>query len=558
MLDMLSSVSTIDTAPAAIVNHSATDNHNNPTLKSFQKYSTPQQIKSNPLIDSGSVSQLLRGEPQSEFAASAQEPPPPRKENSAMNSVECREEKKEEEGERKTDALAPAVPPSSEEKEQQVNAEGIAEKTTKEKEQQKVAVGNNENAGDGKSADEVEENNKTNGKEEEKEEEETGVVPPVEIRVQCSQTQFGESVFVVGEWINWDANRAIKLEGSQWPIWKGTFSAQRITGTEYKYYILGADGKTKVWESIPKGNRLFTGRRKVEDIFGNPLNEEEAIEYSKTVDYPIPIVDLAKSQFRVIKAAYKGVLAAMKIFPMDSVKAIKQAMNEAQTLACMDHSCIVRIYCAYYDKSDDVVVIVEEYMNRGSLSTLLYTEHFQMNVVQKLRILLRLTRAIEYIHSLGFIHRDIKSPNVLLDKELDAKLCDFGITRKEASIFDKMTKIGTPLWMAPEVFMSKHYDCKADIYSLGVVMYEVMEHELPSDRLDHHSIRPNQNCLAPLIKQCLDLVPSNRPTATDVKVALQTTISDQCKRILSMRNIVATRENLIQAYEQYKVQNLNL
>jgi len=85
-------------------------------------------------------------------------------------------------------------------------------------------------------------------------------------------------------------------------------------------------------------------------------------------------------------------------------------------------------------------------MNRGSLSTLMYTEHFQMNIVQKLRILLRIARAVEYIHSLGYIHRDIKSPNVLLNEILDAKLCDFGITRREASIFDKMTKIGTPLW----------------------------------------------------------------------------------------------------------------
>jgi serine/threonine protein kinase len=193
-------------------------------------------------------------------------------------------------------------------------------------------------------------------------------------------------------------------------------------------------------------------------------------------------------------------------------------------------------------------------MTRGSLSNLMYKENRQFNLIQKLRILLQVARALEYLHDLGLIHRDVKSPNVLLDEYVNAKLCDFGITRREGSMYEKMTKIGTPLWMAPEVFMSKHYNCKADIYSLGVVMYEVMEQELPSDRLDPILIRPNQNILAKLIRQCLDISPNNRPSASEVKLVLQNAITDHCKKIVLHRNIQPTRESLFEVYEEYKRQ----
>lgn len=400
----------------------------------------------------------------------------------------------------------------------------------------------------------------------------------VSISLHCSQTKFGDRVFMVGEWVDWELERALELTTTpdQWPIWRCKFKAINLTCSEYKYFILSADGKTKIWEVFPAPpvppseetptglfsssddcstrNRLFLGRRNVEDTFGEILTEQQARELSLKIDSPIPVSTLAKSQFKVCKAAFRGEIFAMKVFPLVTPKAVKQAMNEAEILSKLDHPAIVRIVMAYYDDSDDVAVIVEEFLPRGSLAHLMYKENRKFNIIQRLRILLQVARALEYLHSQGLIHRDVKSPNVLLDDNLNAKLCDFGTARREASRFEKMTKIGTPLWMAPEVFMSRHYDCKADIYSMGVLMYEVMEQELPSDRLDPCSIRPQANCLSKLIRQCLDMSPSHRPDATEVKNQIQGSIAEQCRRILFLNNVQPTREALFAVYEEYKQQ----
>jgi len=319
MLDMLSSISAIDlsASSSSIVVNNSSNESNEATLQSFRKCSVQQQVKSES-IDSCSRLEV--------------EPAQGLRKEEGCKVVNEEIEDKEATVRRKPD-----------------NAAGNKQEESHPENRDKAGAEAQKEQDDGKGNETA---NETDG-------EIAEVAPetrqPVSVRVQCSQTQFGESVYIIGEWINWEVNRAIKLDGSEWPIWKGSFTAERITGTEYKYYILSADGKTKVWESIPKQNRLFVGKKAIEDIFGSPLTEEEALALSQTIDYPIPLFQLAKSQFKVLKAAYKGVLVAMKVFPMNTPKAIKQAMNEAQTLGCMDHTCIVRIFCAYYDKADDVV-----------------------------------------------------------------------------------------------------------------------------------------------------------------------------------------------------------
>jgi serine/threonine-protein kinase TNNI3K len=127
---------------------------------------------------------------------------------------------------------------------------------------------------------------------------------------------------------------------------------------------------------------------------------------------------------------------------------------------------------------------VTRFMEGGDLRTLL-TEYKQRDHPTgldetKLRIAMQVAHALTYLHSLSpvVLHRDLKSRNILLSAQLEAKLTDFG-TSKERLDKTLTAGVGTLLWMAPEVLMGERYDEKADMFSFGVVLSELDTHELP-------------------------------------------------------------------------------
>ncbi|RHY20439.1 hypothetical protein DYB32_010032 [Aphanomyces invadans] len=159
---------------------------------------------------------------------------------------------------------------------------------------------------------------------------------------------------------------------------------------------------------------------------------------------------------------------------------------------------------------------------------------------EKVGIAIDIAQALVYLHSLNpkVIHRDLKSKNVLLDDNFTAKLSDFGISRLRQLEETMTAGVGTALWAAPEVFLAKKYNDRADVYSLGVVLSELDTCAIPyadqavgkNGKLDGMAVvklvtqqqaKPSFSPSCPeevraLAYRCLDYEPDNRPSAAEV------------------------------------------
>jgi len=107
-----------------------------------------------------------------------------------------------------------------------------------------------------------------------------------------------------------------------------------------------------------------------------------------------------------------------------------------------------------------------------------------LSILQKIQIILEILKGIDFLHSKNIIHLDLKSENILLDENLKVKICDFGISKikqtNETQSFTLNTK-GTLFYMAPESF-DGNYSYYSDIYSLGIILYEILYECEPYDK----------------------------------------------------------------------------
>jgi tRNA A-37 threonylcarbamoyl transferase component Bud32 len=163
---------------------------------------------------------------------------------------------------------------------------------------------------------------------------------------------------------------------------------------------------------------------------------------------------------------------------------IADLQTEIQMMKMTQHPNLVR-YIDTYKRAENKLWIIMEFMDAGSLTDLLpdpedldntsfLTEPYISFVCREI------LEGLKYIHRLGCIHRDIKSDNVLLKGNGGVKLSDFGFAvqlTKEQS--NRNSVAGTPNWMAPELIAKKAYNTKVDIWSLGVLVREMMEGDPP-------------------------------------------------------------------------------
>ena len=163
---------------------------------------------------------------------------------------------------------------------------------------------------------------------------------------------------------------------------------------------------------------------------------------------------------------------------------LERFVREAEFLMTVRHPNIVEVYDAGIDPETGLCFLTMEFMPGGSLRQLLESG-VAMSFSGITMIAADIARALALVESRGLVHRDVKPDNIMFSADGTAKLADLGITRFGRGI-ERMTMVGatvgTPAYMSPEQMLDSHsVDIRSDLYSLGVVMYEMITGRRPND-----------------------------------------------------------------------------
>jgi len=151
-------------------------------------------------------------------------------------------------------------------------------------------------------------------------------------------------------------------------------------------------------------------------------------------------------------------------------------LNEAALVGKLQHPHIVTLLDAAVER--DYSYIVMEYVAGGTLAQ--YTSSDALLPLEKVvEVVFKVSRALEYAHRQGVIHRDIKPANILVPPAFDVKLSDFGVAMLEGATHTDLRNVGSPGYMSPEQLTDQPLTHQTDIYSLGVVMFQLLTGRLP-------------------------------------------------------------------------------
>jgi tRNA A-37 threonylcarbamoyl transferase component Bud32/thioredoxin-like negative regulator of GroEL len=231
----------------------------------------------------------------------------------------------------------------------------------------------------------------------------------------------------------------------------------------------------------------------------------------------------------VYKARQKSLhrLVALKLLAPERANDAEFAQRfarEAQALAALNHPHIVTIYD--FGEAGGFYFLLMEFVDGVNLRQAMNAKRFTPQ--QALVVVPPICEALQYAHEHGIVHRDIKPENLLLDKDGRVKIADFGVAKmlgdEPGVVAADSQPAGTPQYMAPEQKEHQRTDHRADIYSLGVVLYEMLTGERPKDRIEPPSHRVQVDVrIDEIVLRALEKTPELRfQTAAEMRTHLET------------------------------------
>lgn len=242
----------------------------------------------------------------------------------------------------------------------------------------------------------------------------------------------------------------------------------------------------------------------------------------------------AGSFSNLYRGYYCGQEVAVKILKelQDDASQYQEFLQEVSIMRKVRHKNVVQFIGACTRKPN--LCIVFEYMSCGSVYDWIRREG-PLKLTQVLKVCVEVSRGMDYLHQRKIIHRDLKAANLLLDENGTVKIADFGVARMIETSGHMTAETGTYRWMAPEVIEHKPYDEKADVFSFGVVMWELLTCKIPYSDMTplqaavgvvQKGLRPAlpANCpaqLSALMSACWDASPLHRPSFKELTPQLQ-------------------------------------
>ncbi len=232
---------------------------------------------------------------------------------------------------------------------------------------------------------------------------------------------------------------------------------------------------------------------------------------------------------QVFLGVWNGKYVAIKKFNTKEKYNIKYSLNkfikEINIISNLRHPNVVLYIGASINKLE--YYMISEFIPRGSLFDYIHVHKNKFTENEQLSIAYEIAIALRYLHSRKINHCDLKSSNILLDENMKIKVSDFGLSRLKNyfALNENKGRIGTSHWMPPEIMKAQKYEESADVYSYGMIVWEMMTSEIP-----YYGLTPNQiiglvadsrkiveipkighPALKKLIKNCLLYEPQRRP-----------------------------------------------
>jgi len=245
----------------------------------------------------------------------------------------------------------------------------------------------------------------------------------------------------------------------------------------------------------------------------------------------------------VFTGTWRGTTVAIKkakVYADDDEEFFMELAQEAAIMSELRHPNVLQFLGTASNPPE--IVIIMEFMARGSLYRIIHDQTIDLSWPRIRSMALDIARGMNYLHCSDpiIIHRDLKSHNLLVDEHFKVKVCDFGLSTVVKRRLDRitaMTPVGTPCWTAPEVLRNEVYTERADVFSYGVVLWELVTREDPYQGMPtfqiviavgQHKMRPLipatatvPSAFSQLMADCWNEDPNLRPPFSEIVSRLE-------------------------------------